>query len=559
MAITLQCPRCLHQQKIDDDKIGKEVLCKICHHSIKTDGAAEKPKPELAVPEKDAMEEGVQAGLPSLQSEGAVKKEKAGAAAKKRRDREDDDDRPMPRSRGRSSNDSAASMLPMILIGGAVVLLAFTCIGGGFGAFFLFRFAGKAANEVAQKEPRVERVPQNDRPVPPPDPFQNPPPVFRMEPFPPFPPFPQPNLFPMPPPFVAEEKLDPADPTQIERVLELLRSPADLRNPAFSWLNRANPEHPRRAEVAKQMEQLVDEELKRPITNFFAAYFRWATSDNVPSLMKFAESTALSPWDKERRHNAITALGKLKETRAAEIIAAKLGDIFDSGVANSALIEMGPAAQPAVLKYFNDPDFGVRARARNLLQGFGAKPDLLLTQCLTDLDSPDVNRRGAALQWLATSPVNEKRRPEVSKALNKSLDHPDCLRNGDLVKSLENWCTNANVAKLAEILKQSQFGNGAAIRILGQLRDPDGIKAVAKSLENLFNQHEAKKVLKENPAVAEPAVIEMLSATNDNRVRQEGVRLLGEIGPRISVDPLCNRWWAAFLRIAYLVFLCNNR
>jgi hypothetical protein len=169
-----------------------------------------------------------------------------------------------------------------------------------------------------------------------------------------------------------------------------------------------------------------------------------------------------------------------------------------------------------------------------------------MTQSLIDLESADANRRSAALQWLANSPVDEKRRPEVSRALNKSLDHPDCLRNGDLVKSLENWCTTANVAKLADILNQSQFGNGPAIRILGKLRDPDGIKAVAKGLGNPFNQHEAKKVLKENPVIAEPAVIELLNTTNDNRARQECVRLLGEIGTKNASGPALQQLAARF-------------
>ena len=63
MAVIIQCPRCTHEQKIDDDRVGQEVPCKICHHQIKT-GVAAESKAKLAPTKKDRPAEAVKAGTP---------------------------------------------------------------------------------------------------------------------------------------------------------------------------------------------------------------------------------------------------------------------------------------------------------------------------------------------------------------------------------------------------------------------------------------------------------------------------------------------------------------
>src|SRR5262249_30742126 len=148
-------------------------------------------------------------------------------------------------------------------------------------------------------------------------------------------------------------------------------------------------------------------------------------------------------------------LAQFKEPRAADSMAARLADHWDSDAANKALTDMGPIAESAVLKYMNDKDARARDRARALLQGYGTKPEKLFGQTLMDLESADAGRRGAAVQWLAKQPVDEKRKAEVSEALNKSLETMDALRNNDLVSVMENWGTPKNVPALTNILEKS--------------------------------------------------------------------------------------------------------
>ncbi len=64
MAVTLQCARCMHEQKIDDDKAEKGVPCKICHNLIKP---AAKSKSSTAKGIK--KDEGIKSGPPSARTD----------------------------------------------------------------------------------------------------------------------------------------------------------------------------------------------------------------------------------------------------------------------------------------------------------------------------------------------------------------------------------------------------------------------------------------------------------------------------------------------------------
>jgi hypothetical protein len=327
--------------------------------------------------------------------------------------------------------------------------------------------------------------------------------------------------------------LNPANPNDIDLALAKLRGPAQERMPAYNWFRDADPNHPRRAQAAREFEQMVDAEGKSPLSaQFFVAYFRWAGKENVPSLKRLAENPAFTPWDNERRQKAMVALGKMKEISAAEIIAAKLGNAFDGGAAMQALTEMGPGAEGVILKHFNHPDGRTRDQARILTTTYKTRNESILAQTIADLDSADANRRNAAVQWIANAPVEAKKRADVARALNKSVPSANFFFEKDLVKALETWGTSENVPALALRVHANQTGDRDAIRILGKIRDPNGLKEIAKSMSNFFNQGPGREALRDAGPAAEPAVIEAMFATADANLRRTYVSLLGEIGTR---------------------------
>src|SRR5205807_1604974 len=87
----------------------------------------------------------------------------------------------------------------------------------------------------------------------------------------------------------------------------------------------------------------------------------WATKDNVPGL------AMLLGQDNVPRADIIRVLARLKDDRAAEALAARL-PTGDRQLAASALREIGPGAEKAVLAYLNHADNGASTEARKLLK-----------------------------------------------------------------------------------------------------------------------------------------------------------------------------------------------
>jgi len=255
-------------------------------------------------------------------------------------------------------------------------------------------------------------------------------------------------------------------------------------------------------------------------------------------LKRMAENPAFNPSDNGRRQEAMMALGKLKEASAGDNMVSKLDNAFDGDAAYKALVEMGSVAENSVIKHFNHPNGGARDKARNLLKSYNTSGDKIMTQCVADLDAADNNRRNAAVQWFASAPVDAKRRSEVARALNKSIPNANFFFEKDLAKVLENWGTADNVPPLVQRLQNNKTGNDEVIRALGKIRDPNGIKAIAQSMSNFFNQGAAKAVLKDIGPAAEPALVEAMNTTADGNTRRMYVNTLGEMGTMQSLVAL---------------------
>ncbi len=548
MAVTVECPRCTHKQTIDAERAEKENPCKICHFLIQPGGAKAKPsgKTKLtssAGPKTKLANAGIKAGAPTATKKSAsdanvkTTPPKVNATKKRAKDDDDndddDDDRPRKSRRptAKSTNGSSSTMY-MVVGGGVAFLLLLMVCGGGLGVMLMMTGTKKEEAQIAQNidppiiaddapKPVIVINPPGQMPQPFPQPIPQPQPIP--------PPIPRQPPQPVPPP---QEQLDPNRPGDLDRVMELLIAPIPARGPGLQWLNSASPDHPRKAEVSKQLEHMFPEYFDAPLGNdgFFNPYFRWVTAENVPSLIRLAENSKFTVWDNRYRQEAMRILAKLKEPRGIPAIAKRVENHFDRGVALQALEEFGPAAQSEVLKLMNHPDGGARQAARQLLVKFNTPEGAKLTQAIADLGVQNPQQRDAAANYLTTAPVDAARRSEVSVALNKALGNLNGpFINGDLFRAVEKWHTPVNVPVLALMVETNRPGSREAMQALGKMRTPESMKVVAKQLGKSF---EAFGSLREAGPAAEPAVIEVLGTTLDQRVRMDCVRLLGDIGTR---------------------------
>lgn len=146
--------------------------------------------------------------------------------------------------------------------------------------------------------------------------------------------------------------------------------------------------------------------------------------------------------------------------------------------------------------------------------------------------------RQAALDWLAAQPVDPNQRTAVTQALVALLkDNNPALRNQAL-KVLEPWASPEVVPALVGLLNDNTFyAKDRVMDLLVQLKDSQGLVAIAACLPRLADRSRASQALKKAGPAAEQAVLPYLNNT-DLFTRQAAVDVLAVIGTPASVPAL---------------------
>jgi len=87
---------------------------------------------------------------------------------------------------------------------------------------------------------------------------------------------------------------------------------------------------------------------------------------------------------------AFRGLGRLQDPKAAEAVAKRLPYVEDRAPAAGALIQMGPAAENAVLEYVDHADAAVRMEACRILGAVGTEKSLERLMPLSESDDLSV-------------------------------------------------------------------------------------------------------------------------------------------------------------------------
>jgi hypothetical protein len=240
--------------------------------------------------------------------------------------------------------------------------------GGGLGVMLvtllivLVSGAGRGENAAAKKqEPAAEAKanPQGNQQVPP---------LFLEK---------QPGVA-NPPANVGNPPGVPANPPAGDELNQLL---ADLkggdiirRMNAAKRLGQMAPNN-RRAEVARALETALTDNHFFVRMDAFNALGVWGSAENVPAVV-----AAVNHPDVSTRNSAMQLLGKWKDVRGAEPVAARLPDGLSRHNASQALQAMGKIAEAAVSKYLSHPDVFVRREACLILRAIGTRASLAALQ-----------------------------------------------------------------------------------------------------------------------------------------------------------------------------------
>jgi HEAT repeat protein len=155
----------------------------------------------------------------------------------------------------------------------------------------------------------------------------------------------------------------------VTRALYRLRSTdPHKRAQAIRKLKETLPDE-RRAEVVKALEPLLNDDDFFTRRDVIEALGVWGNKDTVPILLKAMR-------EKDTRGEAMKALGRLKDERAAEPLAERLEEFFDRHEAAQALKSMGSIAEKVVIARLNHHELHVRITVCEILGAIGTKQSI---------------------------------------------------------------------------------------------------------------------------------------------------------------------------------------
>jgi HEAT repeat protein len=141
----------------------------------------------------------------------------------------------------------------------------------------------------------------------------------------------------------------------------------------LKWFAKADPDHPRQAEAAKEIARLLSEGGVFEKKEASAALARWATRAEVPALIDVLREKSLSIGV---RPAAMKALARLRDDRAIAPLAEMLANPFEGQEAVKALVAVGPLVEGEVLPYLEHENYMAKAAACQVLKEVGTRKSL---------------------------------------------------------------------------------------------------------------------------------------------------------------------------------------
>jgi hypothetical protein len=170
--------------------------------------------------------------------------------------------------------------------------------------------------------------------------------------------------------------LDPSDPKYYEQLADRMMSDNHWHQAdAIKVLLHAQPSQvaspETRAKIARGFKQLAEDDRSSQHREAVKGLVVWGGKYSVPILLKLLDGT--DTWIVD---DVIKALGELQDPRAGDALAARLGDFFHGRAAYSAMKNMGPAGEDALIRVAPSPKADICIAAINLLGEVGTEKSL---------------------------------------------------------------------------------------------------------------------------------------------------------------------------------------
>jgi HEAT repeat protein len=314
-----------------------------------------------------------------------------------------------------------------------------------------------------------------------------------------------------------------------------------LQAAALEWFGDQLPIPARAVEVARAQETGLSSKDHRLRDAAMKGLLRWGSKANTPAVVKMLEAHPKGGFPSEAVKRGVEALGKWKDARGASALLQYVSQPFIDNDAAKALEQIGPEAAKDVVKLMNHPNQW--NRMRDLLAKYKTADEVLLGQCVEDLQAKDANQRRLAAQWLEKAKPDDRKRGEVARALVPMLKDNDHWTQDAAFKALKVWLDKEAVPGLLAILEENTPGfrfrgpRNQVIELLVLLKDERAVAPLVRRVSVREDRGGAVKALKEMGPVAEIEVLKLLYSS-DNAVKVEGCHILEVIGTQKSLAAL---------------------
>jgi HEAT repeat protein len=157
---------------------------------------------------------------------------------------------------------------------------------------------------------------------------------------------------------------------------DLKSTDGNRRINAAAWLAQTPVVEARRGEVSAALNAVLRDPIAQVRQNGVKATAVWGTKDNVPGLISFVDDNFASLGPPPETFQAMEQLIAFKDERAFWPIAHYCGHPFENAKGRKYLQQIGPAAEPEVVKHLTDANAQTRQVAWKAIAVVGIKANL---------------------------------------------------------------------------------------------------------------------------------------------------------------------------------------
>lgn len=341
--------------------------------------------------------------------------------------------------------------------------------------------------------------------------------------------------------WAARDALKKADPNALidAAILGLDSKDDGIRREALGALNDIKAPAGDKAKAAcEKLLAIIDED--DPFGRIPDALPNFVVKDTVPLVAKYLKGA--SP--KVNGERLITALWPYKDQpEVAEAIAQRVQSNHHGE--RRKVMDLAEALAPttggkSLLAHLNNPDHGMRERARNGIFKYGVNKEDQLEQCVKDLGSENRDIRYNAAKFLSDNAPVPKLRPAADKALALLAYEDDVFRRDHIFDAMAVWYGVESYKVLYKILSDSPNRDlrHRAITCMGKIRDKNFVPYIAYRLKSTEDRFHAGRILREMGSAAEPGLWPYVQDMKDRELRDQAFSVLESIATSASLPYL---------------------